>query len=66
MLESLNIKNIAQNPTFNDSMLKGGIFSTIHIADSYNYNQRNRWETTQKQQLFTDPSLMNTIYRQLR
>jgi len=43
MLESLAIKNIENNPTINDSMLKGGIFSTVHIADSYNYNQNHGW-----------------------
>jgi serine/threonine protein kinase len=65
MLESLTVENM--RPGITESVVEGGIFSTVNIADSYNYGNHPRFNSTLKEErLFTNPDLLRTIHRELR
>ena len=62
MLESLTIDNA--RPGISESVVEGGIFSTINITDSYNYGLHPKFNATLKEErVFTDPELLRTIHR---
>lgn len=65
MLESLKVDNMWQGIT--ESVVEGGIFSTVNITDSYNYGIHPKFNTTLKEEpIFTDPELLRTIHRELK
>lgn len=70
MLESLKVDNVMRNGEVNQSIMQGSVFSGINIGDSYVYgNHCNTYKfgsTLKQEKIFTDPELMNTIYRELK
>lgn len=69
MLESPKIDNITRINEVSESLVRGGIFSTVNIGDSYNYGSHYNFKfnnNTSSERIFTDPELMKTIYRELK
>lgn len=59
MLESPTVDNIPKVNEFSESLIRGGLFSTVNIGDSYNYGSHYNFKfnhnTTSQEGIFTDP-----------
>ena len=58
MLESPKIDNTTRIHGFSESLIKGGLFSTVNIGDSYNYGSHYNFKYNSyipEEKIFTDP-----------